>query len=67
VSHRARRCTLAALATALATGGAALAGCGAQSQQELERANAAVMAKVNAYCDGRQKAIEALGEAGAGQ
>lgn len=42
-----------------------LAACGGAGSAELEKAAAEARAKMNQYCDARQKAIEALSEAGA--
>ena len=63
------RLIIATLATMGAVGSASVAGCVAPSREQVERAAEEARAKVNAYCDARAKAIEALGtgEAGAGQ
>lgn len=45
----------------LASGIAALVACSSASREEFAKAEAAARAKVNQYCDARQKAIEALG------
>lgn len=60
-----RRLIVATIATALAVGGIALVGCGPAHREALAKAEADARAKVNAYCTARQKAIEALGAAGA--
>jgi len=46
-----------------------LAACGSASRAQVEKAADEARARVNAYCDARAKALEALGtgEAGAGQ
>lgn len=60
-----RRLILAAVLTALAAGGLALAGCGASGEQAARKAADESRATLNKFCDARQKAIEALGAAGA--
>lgn len=57
--------TALALAAGIGLSVLAMPGCTSAQQAEAKAVNAEVMAKLNAYCDGRQKAIEALGEAGA--
>lgn len=53
------------LASILAVGGIGLVGCGTQGREQIEKAANEARVKVNQYCDARQKAIEALGTAGA--
>lgn len=48
-------------ALVLVCGSACLAACGSAHRETLEKAAAEAQRKVNAYCDARQKAIEALG------
>lgn len=58
-----RRLILAAL---VLVGGAGLvAACGGASEQEIRKAADEARASLNKFCDARQKAIEALGAAGA--
>ena len=52
-------------ALVLAGAAALLAACSGASRAQLDKAAADTRKAVNAYCDARAKAIEALGEAGA--
>ncbi len=69
MSPYARKLILAAgclyMATILAVGIAGVAGCAHPSGAQIEKAARDAQVKMNAYCDARAKAIEALGAAGA--
>lgn len=66
----ARKLILAGLATVVLVGCSfAVASCGSASREQVEKAADEARTRVNAYCDARAKALEALGtgEAGARQ
>jgi hypothetical protein len=58
-----------ALATlmVLGSGIGLLDACSGAGGQEIQKVDAAVMRGLNAYCDGRAKLLDSLGEAGAAQ